>query len=287
MSKKTLGQYLRENKIVGIEGIDTRALTRHLRIAGCMKAMIYAGEKEPDVKKLSAQAGAWSGTGGVDMVNLVTSKKKWTYDGTPGHPPRKECRYSVVAMDFGIKYNILRLLNNLGCQVTVVPAGTPASEILSYKPDGVFLSNGPGDPEVVTYAIEAIRAMIGRLPIFGICLGHQLITLAIGGRTYKLKFGHHGANHPVRNQKTGEIEITAQNHNFCADMESLKHLNVEMTHVNLNDNTCEGLADLSRQFYCVQYHPEASPGPHDSGYLFRQFIDMMEQNKNGNGKGVK
>jgi carbamoyl-phosphate synthase small subunit len=281
MSKKTLGEYLKEHNVIGIERVDTRALTRHIRFAGSMKAVLYAGEKKPDLKLMAGRAKTWAGTGNIDSVKMVTCKEKYEYTGTPGRPAQKEFRYHVVAYDYGIKFNILRVLNKLGCKVTVVPASTPASEVLSYKPDGVFLSNGPGDPAAVTYAIESIRDLLGKLPVFGICLGHQLITLALGGRTYKLKFGHHGANHPVKNQKTGAIEITAQNHCYCADMESLKHLGVELTHVNLNDNTCEGLADFSRQFYCVQYHPEASPGPHDSGYLFQQFIELMEQKKTG------
>ena len=182
----------------------------------------------------------------------------------------------MVAFDFGIKYNILRILESMGCRVTVVPADTTAEAALAYKPDGIFLSNGPGDPAAVTYAIETLKKLFGKKPIFGICLGHQLLGLALGGTTYKLKFGHRGANHPVRNEKTGGIEITSQNHGFCVNIDSLKGAGAELTHLNLNDNTCEGLASREKNFFCVQYHPEASPGPHDSGYLFEQFIKNME-----------
>jgi carbamoyl-phosphate synthase small subunit len=275
--RKPLGQYLVENKIIAIEGCDTRAITRHIRLAGAMKAVIYAGE-EPDIDDLVSKAKAWEGLVGVDSVRNVTCKKKYLFDD--GKTGKSKDRFSVVAVDYGVKLNILRILRTLGCAVTIVPASTPSKEIIAMKPDGVFLSNGPGDPSAVTYAIESIRGLIGKLPVFGICLGHQLITLALGGKTYKLKFGHHGANHPVRNISTGAIEITAQNHGFCADMDSLKKLGVTMTHVNLNDNTCEGLSDMQRSVFSVQYHPEASPGPHDSGYLFNTFLNMMEKAKN-------
>jgi carbamoyl-phosphate synthase small subunit len=278
-SVKSVGQYLQENNIVGVEGIDTRALTRHIRLAGAMKAVIYAGERKASTADLVDKARAWIGTGGVDTVKGVTCQKTYEFKGTPGRTKSGGERYRIVAMDFGIKFNILRLLRSLGCHVTVVPASTPASEILALKPDGVFLSNGPGDPAGVTYAIQTIRELIGRQPIFGICLGHQLLTLALGGKTYKLKFGHHGGNHPVRNIKTKAIEITAQNHCYCADMESLQDCGVSMTHLNLYDNTCEGMALESKSLFSVQYHPEAAPGPHDSGYLFKQFIDMMEEHK--------
>lgn len=276
-SVKSLGEYLIENKVVGIEGIDTRALTRKLRLVGSMKAVIYAGEKKPDFNALARKAVEWSGTGGIDTVKDVTCAKQYVFNGTKGRPCTGEEKYKVIVLDFGIKYNTLRILRSLDCIVTVVPAATTAQQILAMKPDGVVLSNGPGDPAAVTYAIETIRGLLGKVPLFGICLGHQLLTLALGGITYKLKFGHHGANHPVRNEKTGEIAITSQNHCYCADMQSLKHIpTVEMTHVNLNDNTCEGLADYSKKAFSVQYHPEASPGPHDSGYLFEQFIKMMK-----------
>jgi len=278
-STKSLGNYLQENDIIGIEGIDTRALTRHIRLAGAMKAVIFASENEPDVGELVQKAKEWQGLVGVDSVKHVTCTEKYRFNGTPGRDSGGEDTYRVVALDFGIKNNILRILRRLGCKVIVVPATVTAAEITAENPDGVFLSNGPGDPAAVTYAVDTIRELIGTVPLFGICLGHQLVTLALGGTTYKLKFGHHGGNHPVRNEQTGVIEITAQNHGFCADIESVKQCGAEITHINLNDNTCEGLADYSRNVFSVQYHPEASPGPHDSGYLFQQFIAMMASNK--------
>lgn len=274
--KKTIHDYLRENKIVGLEGIDTRALTRHLRLKGAMKAIIWGGEKSPSKDDLIDKARAWTGVVGADLAKVVTCKKPYVWNSTPGKKPGSSARFNVVAFDFGIKYNILRILESFGCRVTVVPANTTAEAVLSYKPDGIFLSNGPGDPAAVTYAIETIKNLIGKKPIFGICLGHQLLGLALGGQTYKLKFGHRGANHPVRNEKTGIIEITSQNHGFCVNIDSLKSVGAELTHLNLNDNTCEGLSSREKNLFCVQYHPEASPGPHDSGYLFEQFIKNME-----------
>jgi carbamoyl-phosphate synthase small subunit len=271
--KKTLGAYLAENNIVGVQGIDTRALTRHIRVRGAMKAVICAGEKAPSKDALVAKALAWEGLSGVDLVKKVTCGKPYEWSSTKG-----KWRFHVVAFDFGIKYNILRILESMGCRVTVVPANTTADETLAYKPDGIFLSNGPGDPAAVTYAIETIKKLIGKKPIFGICLGHQLIGLALGGTTFKLKFGNRGANHPVRNEKNKVIEITSQNHGFCVSIDSLKGTGALMTHLNLNDNTCEGLEDREKKIFSVQYHPEASPGPHDSGYLFEQFIAMMEKN---------
>jgi carbamoyl-phosphate synthase small subunit len=274
--KKSLGAYLTENKIVGIQGIDTRALTKKLRVQGAMKGVIWAGSKAPKTGELVEKARAWKGLVGNDLARIVTCKKPYIWNTTRGNRSLK-ARYHVVAMDFGIKFNILRILESFGCTVTVVPAATNAKEILAYKPDGVFLSNGPGDPAAVTYAIDTIKQLIGKKPVFGICLGHQLLGLALGGRTYKLKFGHRGANHPVRNEKTKVIEITSQNHGFCLDIESLKATGATLTHLNLNDNTCEGLEALDKKLFCVQYHPEASPGPHDSGYLFEQFVRMMEK----------
>ncbi len=278
-SSTSLGDYLKKNNIIGVESIDTRALTRHIRLAGAMKAVIYAGEKKPVIDDLVAKARDWVGLVGVDIVKDVTCKKTFRFDGTAGRQNKGEERFKVVAYDFGVKYNILRILRSLGCVIDVVPAQTPAKEVLAMNPDGVFLSNGPGDPAAVTYAVDNIRELIGKVPLFGICLGHQLLTLALGGTTYKLKFGHHGGNHPVRNLRTGEIEITAQNHGFCGDIDSLKKYGIEMTHLNLYDNTCEGIADAEKKIFSVQYHPEASPGPHDSGYLFTGFIEMMEENK--------
>ena len=274
-SQKTLSQYLKENNIIGIEDIDTRMLTRHIRVAGAMKGIVWAGETPPSTGDLVDKARSWQGLEGLDLAKIVTCKKPYRWEGKPASSAASKRRFSVVAYDFGIKFNILRILHSMGCMVTVVPATTSAKEVMTYKPDGIFLSNGPGDPAAVTYAISAVKQLIGTLPIFGICLGHQILGLAVGAKTYKLKFGHRGANHPVKNLENGTIQITSQNHGFCVDLESLKHTGVKMSHLNLNDNTCEGLSDLSRRFFCVQYHPEASPGPHDSGYLFEQFIKLM------------
>jgi carbamoyl-phosphate synthase small subunit len=273
-SRKTIGDYLKENHIVGVQGVDTRAITRHLRVRGAMKAIIWAGDKAIKKDELVDKAKAWSGTVGADLAKVVTCKKAYEWNSTKGKKSG-DCTYNVVAFDFGIKYNILRILESFGCRVTVVPASTTAAEVLALNPDGIFLSNGPGDPAAVTYAIETIRNLIGKKPIFGICLGHQLLGIALGGTTYKLKFGHRGANHPVRNMDTGSIEITSQNHGFCVDIKSLEKVGARMTHLNLNDNTCEGLVSEENKLFCVQYHPEASPGPHDSGYLFEKFLGMM------------
>ncbi len=270
-SQKSLPQYLKENGIIGVEGIDTRALTRHIRLAGAMKGIICSGDGNPD--DLVDKAREWNGLVGVDIVKNVTCKNPYTWNKNTG---KNSKRFSVVAFDFGIKHNILRILDSLGCRITVVPAFTKTEDVLAYKPDGIFLSNGPGDPAAVTYAVETIRKLTGSVPMFGICLGHQLMSLALLGKTYKLKFGHRGANHPVRNLESGEIEITSQNHGFCVNMDSLKKNDISVTHINLNDNTCEGLENREQKLFCVQYHPEASPGPHDSRYLFRKFIKMME-----------
>jgi carbamoyl-phosphate synthase small subunit len=276
-SRTSLGGYLQEIGVVGVCGIDTRALTRHIRLAGAMKAVIYAGEeRKPD--DLVDKAKAWKGLVGVDTVKDVTCKETYRWDESRDPFEGFEKRYSVVAYDFGIKYNILRILRRLGCDLTVVPASTPAKDVLALDPDGVFLSNGPGDPAAVTYAVEAIKGLVGKKPLFGICLGHQLLSLALGGETYKLKFGHRGANHPVKDLETSAIAITSQNHGFCAEMDSLKGCGVTVTHLNLNDNTVEGVGDADRALFSVQYHPEASPGPHDSGYLFEKFVGLMEEN---------
>ncbi len=276
-SRKTISEYLVENNIVALQDIDTRALTKHIRVAGALKAVIYAGDGSVSSETLVKKAKSWSGLVGADLVRNVTCKEPYVWNDSRFGNGKTEHRFSVVAYDFGIKHNILRILESLGCKITVVPAQTTAQEVLSYDPDGIFLSNGPGDPAAVTYAIENIRALIGIKPIFGICLGHQLLALALGATTYKLKFGHRGANHPVRNLNTGTIEITSQNHGFCVDMDSLKNSGIKMTHLNLNDLTCEGLSDEQRNLLSVQYHPEAAPGPHDSGYLFEQFFTMMEK----------
>lgn len=277
-SQKTLAQYLRENNVIGLENIDTRALTRHIRVKGAMKAIIWAGESAVSTDVLVDKAKAWKGLVGTDLVQKVTCKEPYIWNSNKASGKNtKQVRFNIVAMDFGIKYNILRIMESLGCKITVVPATTSAEQILSQNPDGIFLSNGPGDPAAVTYAVDTIKKLIGKKPIFGICLGHQLLGLALGGTTYKLKFGHRGGNHPVRNMETGVIEITSQNHGFCVDLDSLVSKGVKMTHLNLNDNTCEGITDVEKNLFCVQYHPEASPGPHDSGYLFEKFFAMMEQ----------
>ncbi|MDA8099287.1 MAG: glutamine-hydrolyzing carbamoyl-phosphate synthase small subunit [Nitrospiraceae bacterium] len=280
-SGMSLDAYLRKNGIVGIQGIDTRALTRHLRDFGAQPGIIST--KDLDPASLVARAAKLPKMSGLDLAKEVTCKEAYTWSegdwslGT-GYAPKPKPRYRVVAYDYGIKRNILRLLTQAGCDVTVVPAAIPAEKVLAMQPDGVFLSNGPGDPEPVTYAIENIRKILGKKPVFGICLGQQLLGLALGGRTYKLKFGHHGGNQPIMDLTTRKVEIAAENHGFAVDMETVKD-QVVMTHINLNDNTCEGFQHKTLPAFSVQYHPEASPGPHDSRYLFRRFVDMMEKNK--------
>jgi carbamoyl-phosphate synthase small subunit len=274
-----LGGYLRRHGIVGIEGIDTRALVRHLRDAGSQEGIISTVDLDP--ARLVAAAKASPGLIGRDLVKEVTcaapydwEEGPWSLAGGYGAPAVRG-RHQVVAYDYGIKRNILRSLVAAGCRVHVVPADTPAAAVLALQPDGVFLSNGPGDPDAVPYARENVAALVGRVPIFGICLGHQITGLALGGRTYKLKFGHHGGNHPVKDLRTGRVEITAQNHGFAVDVDSLRGL-AEVTHLNLNDRTVEGLAHTSLPLFSVQYHPESSPGPHDARYLFQRFVDLME-----------
>jgi carbamoyl-phosphate synthase small subunit len=280
-SLKSLHDYLLESKIVGIQGIDTRALTRHLRDFGAQPGVISTTESDPAT--LVARAAALPKMSGLDLAKDVTCAHPYTWDEadwdiTSGYGKKSSPRYTVVAYDYGIKRNILRLLTAAGCDVTVVPATMPAEEVLAMNPDGVFLSNGPGDPEPVTYAIENIRKILGKKPVFGICLGQQLLGLALGGRTYKLKFGHHGGNQPIMDLTTRRVEIAAENHGFAVDMETVKD-QVVMTHMNLNDKTCEGIQHKTLPAFSVQYHPEASPGPHDSRYLFQRFVDMMEKHK--------
>lgn len=277
-NRHSLSEYLKANGVVGLSGIDTRKLVRHIRNEGAMRGIISSTELR--IPLLAKKLESYPGLVGRDIVKDVTSTKPYKWDKPfidvlKPSTAKPQLKYKVVAYDFGIKQNILRLLISQGCDVYVVPAFTPAKEVLARKPDGVFLSNGPGDPAAVTYAVENTRQLLGKVPIFGICLGHQILGLALGGKTYKLKFGHRGANHPVKNLETGQVEITAQNHGFCVDIDSLKDKDVELTHVNLNDNTLEGFRCKRLRAFCVQYHPESSPGPHDSRYLFRTFTNLM------------
>jgi len=325
-SRQSLPDYLQAAGVIGIEGVDTRALTLHIRTAGAMKAAISTEGQTSD--ELVEMAKAWPGLVGRDMVRQVTCPEAYEWplpphhlslgerspavasgeggrvrvpsDGasdsqstlTPALSPRERgratggsesggARFRVVAYDFGAKHNILRLLTAAGCQVTVVPATTTADQALALAPDGVMLSNGPGDPAALPHIVGELRRLLGKVPIFGICLGHQLLGLALGGTTYKLKFGHRGANQPVRELATGRIDITSQNHGFCVDIDSLPSDQVELTHVNLDDNTLEGFRHRELPLFAVQYHPEASPGPHDASHLFERFVSMMEETRKG------
>ena len=272
-SSMDLGEYLKKNNIIGIQGIDTRALTRHIRVQGAMQAVLSTKDfdKESLLKKLKSAPRLV----GVDLVKEVTCKEPYAWQ--EGVKSKVRTKYKVIALDCGIKYNILRNLEHCGCKVLVVPAQTSAEEILKYKPDGVLLSNGPGDPAAVSYVIENTRKLIGKIPIFGICLGNQMLGLALGGKTFKLKFGHHGGNHPVKDLKTGKVAITAQNHGFCVDIKSIPEKGTVMTHLNLYDNTAEGLENKKLKLFSVQYHPEAGPGPHDAQDLFKKFTKLMDK----------
>jgi len=281
-SQQVADEYLERYQVPVISEIDTRALVRHLRTHGVMRGVISSIETDPNV--LVEKARSIRKMDGTDLASVVTTKARyeWEHDVSdplrPDEPVAEERpNLHVVAYDYGIKHNILRMLSREGCRVTVVPAQTSAEDVLSLNPDGIFLSNGPGDPEPVDYAQENIRQLMGKKPIFGICLGHQLIGLALSGKTYKLKFGHHGGNHPVKRSSDGKVEITCHNHNFAVDPDSLNPSEVDLTHIDLNDNTLEGLRHRTLPLFSVQYHPEASPGPHDSNYLFRDFRKMMEE----------
>ena len=272
-SEWSLADYLTRSDIVAISDVDTRAITKHVRTAGAMRAVIAAGECDPD--ELVEQARQWAGLGGADLVKEVTCAEAHVYPASEDAPAGA---FRVVVFDYGVKENILRCLSELGCRVTVVPADTSAEDALAYDPDGILLSNGPGDPEGVPYAVEEVRRMLGKRPLFGICLGHEFLGLALGAKIKKLKFGHRGSNHPIRDLRTGEIDITCQNHGYHVDLESLQNSeDVEVTHVNLNDHTAAGLRHRRMPAMSVQYHPEASAGPHDARHLFDNFLQMMAE----------
>ena len=283
-SQGPLDTYLKRHNIVAIDGVDTRALTLTLRQQGSMKCGISTTESDPEA--LLKQVRSSPDIIGVDLVKEVTCKEpyEWSAQSPEPRPPRRSSSAGrgapnrhIVVVDYGVKHNILRQLAALGCRVSVVPATMSASQVIARKPDGVVLSNGPGDPVAVTYAIQTIRDLMGQVPMLGICLGHQLLGLAYGGETIKLKFGHHGGNHPVQDLATGKVEITTQNHNFAVQLESIPGRQVEVTHKNLNDGTVEGMRHKELPIHSLQYHPEAAPGPHDARYFFQRFLDLVDE----------
>lgn len=283
-SQENAEQFLSENGIPVAAEIDTRALVRHLRTRGVMRGVLSG--KGGDPKELVERARSIPSMKGLDLATRVSTREPYPWDQpveacSPSDPVPQAAAatYRVVAYDYGIKRNILRRLVQVGCNVTVVPARTTAEDVLALKPDGIFLSNGPGDPEPLQFQAAQVRKLIGHTPIFGICLGHQILGLALGAKTYKLKFGHRGANHPVLNKVTGKVEITSHNHGFAVDPDSLPASDTDLTHVNLNDQTLEGFRHRSHPVFCVQYHPEAAPGPHDSHYLFDDFVALMKEFK--------
>ena len=288
--QETLIDYLKKEGVLGVEDLDTRALTRHIRDMGSMRAIISTTDLNPE--SLVARAKALPQMAGQDLVQAVSTPVPYRWDnnkkeaialsaeGFSSNVWRyRSTRFAVVAFDYGIKFNILRCLEKAGCEVIVLPAATSAEAVKALSPDGIFLSNGPGDPEPVTYAIENIKKLVGYKPMFGICLGHQLLSIALGGKTYKLKFGHRGGNQPAKNMVSQKVEITSQNHGFAVDMESLNEQGLELMHINLNDKTVEGFQSREHAIFAVQYHPEASPGPHDAGYLFEEFTQLMKAHK--------
>ena len=267
-SIQSFNSYLKDNSIVGIQEVDTRMITRIIRDEGSMNAIISSNNL--DEKILLKKLDSFPLMKGLDLAKRVSTQTRYSWN------KYKNPKYKIAVIDFGIKYNILRLLDSFGCEIEIFPADTEYTEIIKYNPDGVFLSNGPGDPQAVDYGIKTVKSLLGKKPIFGICLGHQILCLALGAKTFKLQFGHRGSNHPVKNVKNNLIEITSQNHGFSVIPESLPS-NVKITHTSLNDNTIEGIECKSLNAFSIQYHPESSPGPHDSRYLFESFIKMMEE----------
>ena len=281
-ARESLDGYLKNHNIIGLSGIDTRALTRRIRNKGAMRSVVST--EDFDLQSLNKKVLASPSMTGSDLAKEVSCKSPYSWeegrrDFLYMNGKKTGHRRKVIVYDFGVKFNILRILSSLGCEVIVVPGMTPAEAVLDMNPDGILLSNGPGDPSAVLYGIEAAQKLAGKVPIFGICLGHQILSLAFGAKTFKLKFGHRGGNQPVKNLKTGKVEITSQNHGFAVDAASFKNTNIEITHINLNDGTCEGFEHKFMPIFSVQYHPEASPGPLDSQYLFEKFMLFMEKNK--------